>query len=203
MYRWLNYKGKWKVVEFHGEFYKLFDFIMKFPTNKVPEDLWGPFILEPVLREIRQHRPVVEEVSDVENAADKETKHKLKGEMYLCPDFVVEGKRPNDCGVVAIANILGISYTDAKLKCFHSGWSSSKGITDGFCEQILEEEGFHVCFREDLTFGTVQNFRSEGTFLLHSPKHVMPARNDFVFNQQGQGNMRISEVWEIRSVLHE
>ncbi len=199
MYRWLNYKGKWKVVKIDGDSYKFFGIMMSFPTKEVPSELWGPYILEPCYVERREKQVVAVEVSDVENAADKdEENHELLGERYFCPDFVVNGKRQNDCGVVAVANVLGISYLDAKLKCFHAGWSSSRGISDGFCEQIIEEEGFYVCFRKDLTFGIVQEFRSEGTFLIHSPEHVMPAKNSTVHNQQSQGNMRISEVWEIR-----
>lgn len=193
MYRWAKLKDKWYVVKVNGEHFSIYGILTQFSCKDVAE--WGHVVLSP--SDIERLKTIyVVEPRDLKT--DNAAEHELIGKRYICPEFTIYSQRQNDCGVVAVANVLGLSYFQAKLECFHCGWTSSVGITIGFCELLVEKHNFVACYRKDLSKGFVQDFRGEGTFFVRIPDHVMPARNNLVFNSKGCENLPILEVWEIR-----
>ena len=109
----------------------------------------------------------------------------------------VYSQRPKDCGVVALANALQISYKDAKLKCFHAGWSSTNGIKSGFLENLCTQAGYEVQYRPDLSTGTVLQFTYKGLCLIQIKGHVMAAVNGIV---NGLIDGCITEVHALRYI---
>jgi hypothetical protein len=198
MFRYVKIAGRWQIFQSElsepGSFFTHSGF---YKAEQVEE--WGPVIPTPVKYTPRK-RPETIEVGEVKAAADD---HKLKdetlGESLVYEDFEeVLAQRPNDCPVVALANVARLSYKDAKLKCFHHGWSSTIGLTKGFLEVVLDKLGYRTVIRRDLMFGRVEDMRlPSGVFLVSVKAHVMPAVNGEVLNVQGCHGQVVEEVHEV------
>lgn len=110
---------------------------------------------------------------------------------------VHESRGPCDCPIVALADLLQMPYGPAKVLAFHHGWTSTKGIDNGWTAQIMEERGHLVVYRPDLSKGLVRDFKEPGTFIVTVHGHVMSALTGVVNNQQGTGDRPILEVYEV------
>lgn len=182
-------------------------------TNDFLEELEynGPEIVEPMwglVGGISKARNDELDVCTVDEASEdtalREPEVATRREPYIIKDFVpVHGRRPNDCGVVCVANVFSRSYNDAKLLCFHAGWSSTRGITVGMVEMIAEKIGFDVTYRDDLTRGAVCDFYAEGTYIMHVVGHVIPVVNGKPYNVLGHKGSAIKSVYEVHPKIVE
>ena len=141
---------------------------------------WGPILLPPVPYEPRPQR-VATEVAEVQVATDAIERPKSNKPVYIIGFFSeVHSQKPNDCGVVALANVLQITYKEARVLCLHGGWSSTKGMGNGFVEHICTEHGLELTHHD--IGGTVRDFNTHGVWLLIVRKHIMAAINGKVLN---------------------
>ena len=202
MFRFVKINGGWEIFRSglsepaafftHSGFYK---------AGQVEE--WGPEIEIPTpMKYVPRKAPQIIEVGEVIPAADDYAlKDATLGEPLVYEDFEeVTAQRDNDCPVVALANIARLSYKAARLKCFQHGWSSTSGLVKGFLEVVLEKEGFRTVIRKDLMHGRVYDLQlPAGVFLIDVERHVMPAVNSQILNQQGCHGSVVEEVHEVFS----
>jgi hypothetical protein len=145
---------------------------------------------------IEEHTDAVEaQVRKVKAERSGKLPHEIKGFKF------VPSQRANDCPVVAVANVLQKTYSEAKTLCRLHGWSSTCGITRGFIEVILDKAGWDYEYREDLTHGSVNAFAGDtprGVYLVYCSGHVMPAANGKLYNVGLSGGKAIEEVIELR-----
>lgn len=144
------------------------------------------------------HAPVVEEKM-IEAAVDDGPSTDVPEHTPWAPErSFVSSRRNNDCPVVAAANIFCMEYDEAKLRCFHNGWSSLHGIQRGFLELMAEELGYEVTYRADLSHGCPEEKRlPEGSFFVYVQGHVMPGFDGKCWNLAGSGHKNIQEVYEV------
>jgi len=198
-YQWLQYhENNWAVARIENDCFYITGISEKFPLNYSHIRRWGPVVYEPieipVLNKIRKTSVTKECV--VESAEVKEVE---KVWPIFDPPYVIENfeyimpQRNNDCGIVALANVASLTYKDAKQHCFRHGWSSTKGITFGFLEVILEKLGFEWAFRNPNFIVDIPS----GVFLIYTKSHVMPLINKGLYNSPPTSQYRIS-ITEIR-----
>lgn len=107
----------------------------------------------------------------------------------------------NDCGIITIANILQLSYSDAKVQAFRYGWSSSKGMPRGFLELLFSNFNLVPLYRPDLCDRNLDYFENnapDGVFLVYVASHVMPCIHGKLLNLSGTGWQTVQEVFEIQ-----
>lgn len=118
-------------------------------------------------------------------------------------DFQYPAKRSNnDCPVVALSAVAGIPYGQAKVKSFHYGWSSTKGLQRGFLEALVEQEyNYRTQDRKDLCSGrtTPVDMRLPGNrvFFVYVPGHVFPVIDGRAFNLAGTQHRPVEAVVEV------
>lgn len=96
---------------------------------------------------------------------------------------VVKANKPNDCPVVAVANLLNWKYSRARLIAFHNGWSSTSGLAKNWALKILEDNGMEIRDREDLCGQHTSEFHvDDGCYTVHIKNHIMPCVNGELLN---------------------
>lgn len=177
MYQWLKVCGEWKLGFPSGELI----------TGGFPEVAeFGPHVYPP--REDYE-RVVLPAVVVLPPLPKEEI---LLGNPVIYETWTeIHSQRQSDCGVVCIANLLQITYKQARMIAFQHGWCEASGIEEGWIQHIMKKHGFIPCFRPSLQWQL-----PNGVFSVHSPKHVMPAINGTVMNR-GSAN-QVKEVWEYR-----
>lgn len=207
MYRFIIINGNWQVAEMsvtsnkyrvHGSMWRNF--------AEVPNECRGPYIPIPIIvpakpkrsaMPTKRVRPAIA-IPTVDQAKDDAQKMKTERRPPWKPKRKeVRQQRDKDCAVVALANILGLDYKTAKMLAFHHGWSSTKGLSPGFLELVLEHQGYELTFRPDLIKGFVGYFQADGVFLVRCLQHVMPSINGRLLNLQGCEDQAIIEVIEV------
>lgn len=172
---------------------------------------WGPVVHPPIevpIKQIKQRTAIVEECT-VEKAEVVENKkvYAAFDPPYHIENFSYEGsQRNNDCGIVALANVAQIPYHEARMLCFRHGWSSTKGISHGFLEVILEKLGFEYAPRDRFNHWCVKDLQErsldfQGVYLVYVKNHVMPMINGVLYNVGFSQYDTILEVNELRPLI--
>jgi len=108
---------------------------------------------------------------------------------------------PNDCGVVAIRNLLNVSYHEARQICFLHGFSSVSGIPIGAVEFILEQKGFQlVCitrFRLQTLSKVSEQLDKEKNYIIEVRSHIMAQVKGVLINVAGTEKRRVEYVYEV------
>lgn len=146
-------------------------------------------------------RPIIQP-KEVERAHTTEKKKEDSSpHLYEIQNFSYKGsERPNDCGIVAIANICQISYKDARIEAFTHGWSSTKGMVRGFVELICKKHRLDVSPRNQWIGRSVQflaDHPEKGVFIIYCEGHVMPMINGELYNWTQTSYKVITEVYEV------
>ena len=126
----------------------------------------------------------------------------MKSECDLPPYHIenfalVRSQSRNDCGVVTIANLLQISHQDAKVLAFQHGWSSTSGIEAGFCELVMESQGFELRRHRNLEGLPLRDVKYDGCMLIAIPQHIMPLVNGELYNHGDALHHRVVDAVSI------
>lgn len=153
-----------------------------------------------------EEAPEIEKTEIVEVVDLTERNKSLFGTEELEPlsyesTVVVRSTRPNDCPVVALANVLQLSWSEARVICFNYGWSSARGMSLGLLEKILQDRGYRITFKPVFVGKALQyvtGIPKNRTFLCRIAKHVMPVVNGEILNVvKGSENAVITEMLEV------
>lgn len=118
------------------------------------------------------------------------------------PEHPVLSLNGSDCSVAAIANLLGLTYSQAKVKAMHYGWTSTGGIARGWLEQIAIDAEMEISARNDLSRGYVRDIRGvPGVFIIGSHRHVQLAIGGVLLNANEEHH--VDYVTECRPVSKE
>jgi hypothetical protein len=163
-----------------------------------------------VLRDMRmiEVAPVVrtppkapEAKPDVEAAKDhQKLKPSVRPPTRIEPFIERHSQSRNDCGVVAIANILQIPHREAKVLMFTHGWSSVRGYANGILEVVLQEKGWELSHRKDLvgySTGELARRMPDGVFVVLTQDYVMAGINGKLYNLAGTDLHRVIDVIEL------
>ena len=149
-----------------------------------------------------------QEAPEIDEAKERtDSKIALPGQY---PPHHIEGYTPvlhdpkrasNDCGIITVANILQLPYSQAKVTAFQYGWSSSKGMPRGFLELLFSHYDLVPLYRPDLCDRPLDYFQKtapDGVFVVYVASHVMPCIHGKLLNLAGTGWQNVQEVFEIQ-----
>lgn len=155
--------------------------------------------LQPLQIETVSRTAPAGEPLDTKEAKDK-PKQQDESSPYVIENFVeVESRRPSDCPVVAIANILQMDYSKARVEAFHHGWSSAKGATLPEAALVLEKFGCKLMPRPQYKGMLAANFKSDRIHLIVVANHIMAYIDGRLINPQTSALRPIQEIYEIQT----
>ena len=196
VFRWVRISAGWFPAELDDS--STIIYLAAHPKFYTRSDIleYGPTLYRPIPYTPRA-TPAQPAIIEVEVAKDDQQPEEIEFPHYHITSFVpVASERKNDCCVVALANVASLSYKVAKLKCFHHGWSSTRGMDHGFLELVLDTLEFTAAFRSEFTGLPLQDFHADGVYLVYIKDHVMPSINGNLLNHGGLDNP-IEEVYEV------
>lgn len=113
--------------------------------------------------------------------------------------YASDTRRGGDCGVYALHRLADLPYHQAKIICFHNGWSASRGMHVELLLESLKEAGCEAVRRPELEGSSIQRtaFPQNEDFLVVTLTHVTPILGGSPENVNGCERHKIVEVWSI------
>jgi hypothetical protein len=194
MFQWIKIheSSDWTVAEDQLDGFLTFD-----RSLIVVPHIVGPAIYPPAYGDSAPiHKAFAHEATVVIDTEAKVAHHvtffdtSINGEAYV-PQLIceVKSRKPNDCGVVAIAMILGINYSAAQVIAMHHGWASTKGINPGFIEVAVTHKGLQTKPVDQVVGLTVSSAKSKlgpgRTYILYTKTHGIAVVDSVIYNAMG------------------
>lgn len=107
-------------------------------------------------------------------------------------------RQSNDCGVYALSRLLNIEYGEARVRLFHWGYSSTKGVQARLLIHCLNKAGVQLelfPLEETVRAGDLSLPHRNGLVLVQG--HVMPLIDGKIENFQKTEGFRVQSVWLI------